>query len=202
MKINWQNILAFALLLFAVVGCSTVNQIRKEIDKSQQPRVITSSDGKSQITVPGMWKQETDLNDAATLQASHRFNELYIVSIPQSKVDFVEGFTLDQLTDNAREDVKNWVKDINITEPAAITINNRPARQFEVSGTVDNIKAKYIYTVIDAPENYYQILAWTLTSRYESNKNQLLEVINSFRENESAMPDEPPPPPAPVKSKK
>jgi hypothetical protein len=202
MKNNLYKLLAIALFLFVVPGCTAVNQIRKEIDKSQQPQVLTSTDGKSQITVPGIWKKETELNDLATLQASNAFNELYIVSIPQSKADFTEEITLETITDFARDEVKSWVNDAQMSEAVPVLINGYSGRQFEVGGAVQGVKAKYIYTVLDAPENYYQILAWTLASRYEGNKGKLLEVVNSFKENNSANIEGPPAPPAPVESVK
>lgn len=202
MKNNLYKLLALPMLLFAAFGCTAVNQIKKEIDKTQQPQTIVSNDGKSQITVPGMWKKETELNDLATLQASNAFNELYVVSIPQSKADFTEEITLETITNFARDEVKSWVNDAQMSEAVPVSINGYAGRQFEVGGAVQGVKAKYIYTVLDAPENYYQILAWTLASRYEGNKEKLLEVVNSFKETNSATLEGPPAPPAPVESVK
>ena len=93
-----------------------------------------------------------------------------------------------------------------MTEITSLKINGFDAKQFEASGTVDKIKIKYIFTVVDTPDHFYQIVAWTLTSKFEENKPALLDVISSFKlvENGSGFsastpspPSPPPPPPAP-----
>lgn len=198
MKVIWFKFLAAGLILFTVLGCSAINQIRKEIDKTQKPQVIISTDGKAQITVPGTWKQETELNELATLQVSNPFSDLYVIAIPNSKEDFTDEFNLDKITDLSREEMSNNVSNAETTNPVPTIVNGAPARQFEINGTVEGIKARYIYTVVDAPSSYYQILAWTTASKFESNKNTLLEVVNSFKETGAATVDEPPPPPAPA----
>ena len=196
MKNNLQKFLAFGFLLFAALGCSAINQVRKEIDKTQQPQIITSVDAKTQITVPGTWKKETNLNEAATLQVSNAFQQLYLVVMTQTKEDVTEEVTLDKLTEISREDITGNVSNAQIGETVPLTINGYPARQFEISGTVEGFKAKYIYTVVEAPADFYQIAAWTLASRFESNKAELQEVINSFKETGISNGDLPPPAPA------
>ena len=54
-----------------------------------------------------------------------------------------------------------------MTEPISLTVNGYPARQFEAGGELEGIKAKYIYAVVETPQNFYQIMAWTLSSRVE-----------------------------------
>lgn len=184
-------------LIFVVIftlGCSAINQIKKEIDKSKKPEILMSTDGKCQLTVPGSWKTEKDLNDDATLQTSHRFDELYVIVIPNSKADFTEEMTLDSLTQALRADFSGNVPQAESTNPVRTFVNGNEARQFEMSGSVKGIKAKYIYTVVDAPNNYYQIISWTLASRYETNKTKLLEVISTFKESGGKQTESLPPP--------
>lgn len=146
------------------------------------PHVVTSNDGKSQLTVPGAWKVQTRLNEEAGLQVGNPVAEQYAIIISESKEDFTEEMTLEDFTGLIRQNAEELIKDPIISENKSLIINGYPAKQFEVAGSIDNIKAKWIYTLIDAPENYHQIMAWTLASRYEQNKPVLLEVTNSFKE--------------------
>lgn len=184
-------------LIFVVIftlGCSAINQIKKEIDKSKKPEILIAADGSCQLTVPGSWRKENDLNDDAVLQASHRFDELYVIVIPTSKADFTEEMTIDTITQMLRKDFSGNVPQSESTNPVSTFVNGNPARQFEMSGAVKGIKARYIYTVVDTPQKYYQILAWTLASRYETNKSKLLEVVDSFKETGGKQPASLPPP--------
>lgn len=205
MKKNFYIFLAFALLHFAAFGCSAINQVKKEIDKSQQPKVIKSVDGKAQVTVPATWKPETELHDSATVQASNGLQQLFIMVIPLGKVDLADNFTLDKMHDLTRREMSENLIDAKFGDSVSTVINGYEARQFEVAGTVEGFKVKYIYTTVDAPDNYYQIAAYTPASRYDGSKEQLLEVINSFQENSSAgaeIPSTPPIPAEPSKPKK
>jgi hypothetical protein len=62
-------------------------------------------------------------------------------------------------------------------------VSGNQALQFDADGEVQNMKLKYLYSVVETPQNYYQIITWTLASRYQDNRPQLIDVINSFKEN-------------------
>lgn len=195
MKKNISKIIVFGLFLCAVLGCGVFNQIKKSIEEAQKPQVMTSTDGKCQVTVPGSWQKQTTLNDVATIQAANLLGELYVIVIPESKEDIDKSVNLDFVTNVIRENLTKSINSTVFSEPVSVTINGMPAKQFEVSGEAENVKIKYLYAVVDAPQTYYQVVTWTLTSRFESNKDKLLEVINSFKETGST-----PPPPAPLKT--
>lgn len=182
MKKNPSKFFIFGIFLFFVLGCGAFNAIKKGIEETQKPQTMVSSDAKCQITVPGSWRKQTGLHDDAIIQAANPLSELYVIVIPDNKVDFGKSANLDFITKLVRDNLNQTVTAPVISEPVATTINGLPAKQFEVSGEVENIKIKYIYAVIDAPQNYYQVIGWTLTSRYETNKGKLMEVINSFQE--------------------
>lgn len=172
-------------LLFVVIftlGCSAINQIKKEVEKTQQPKVLTAADGTCQLSIPGGWVEDKALNDEAVIQTSHRFDELYVVVMSNNKADFTTDVTLDSLTQILRKNMSESVQQAESSNPTSTYISGNPARQFEMSGAVDGIKIKYIYTVVEAPKYYYQIISWTLASRFDGNKSKLLEVVDSFKE--------------------
>lgn len=183
----YKSIPIFAVLFF-VLGCSLFNRVKNEIDKTQPPKVVTSPDGKTQLTVPGAWEERSDLNEEANLQAGNPVAEQYAIVISESREDFTADMTLENFAKLTQENAKTVIKDGVVSEPTSLTINGYPVKQFEISGSMQNINAKWIYAIVETPKNYHQIMAWTLASRYEQNKPVLLEVINSFKETETNAP--------------
>lgn len=194
MRNQSSKLIVFAVLLFSVLGCSLVGKIKEGIEKSQQPQVLISTDGKFQLTVPGSWKTETVMNDVATLQASNRIGELYTVVIRESKEDFAQAVDLDAYTEVVRGNLQKATTDSALAEPIVTNVGGFPAREFEASATVKNMKIKYFYAVIETPQGFYQIITWALASRYEKGKETLIGVIDSFKEiSDSAEKSLPPP---------
>lgn len=186
MKLTAKTLSPLLVLVLIVLGCSKFNEIKKEIDKSQQPQVVTGTDGKSQLTVPGTWSAQKDLNDNATIQTGNVLAEQYTIVISESKEDFTASMDLDEYADVIRTSAKKTLTDAVLSENRSLTINGYPAVQFEVDGSVSNIKAKWLYTLIDAPKNFHQVLAWSSASKYEKNKPVFTEVANSFKEIDGA----------------
>lgn len=185
-KNNWHKFIAFGALLFVVLGCSAIREIQEGVGKAQSPQVLTATDGSCQLTVPSTWRTETVLNELATLQASNRLGEQYVVVIRENKEDFGKSANLTVITDAIRDNLRLAVTNPVFSDSIPATVGGFPARQFEASGEVSGLKAKYLYAVVDTPQNYYQIITWTLTSRFEENRPKLMEVINSFKENAAA----------------
>jgi len=164
------------------LGCNFANQIKKEIEKTQTPKVVTATDNKCQLTVPGNWQTRTDLHEEAALQTANLLSDQYAIVISESKADFNEDILLEDYTDLLKRSTKMKVSDVTFTESKLLEINGYPASQYEAEGSVDKIKIKWIFTVINAPKHFHQVVAWTTPSRFEQNKPVLTEVINSFKE--------------------
>ena len=182
MKNFHYKLIALGLLLCFVSGCSLVSRLKNEVEKSQSPKVITSTDNMCQVTVPGNWQKQTDLHDDATIQSASLIKEQYLIIIREDKQDFGSRFTLDSLTEIVRDNFKKAATETTLTVPITVNVNGYPARQFETSGEIDNLKIKYLYAIVETPHNYYQIITWTLSSKFDKNKTVFLDVINSFKE--------------------
>lgn len=192
MKIYRRLTLTVIYLIAATgFGCSAISQIKKQVDKSQSPQTIRCTDGKCELTVPGSWSAQTALNEQANLQAANPFAEQYLIVIAESKADFTGKMNLDDYKEIILENVRATVTDPVISDGRTVVVNGYPARQFEVAGSIKNIKANWIYTLVDAPKNYHQILAWSTASKFEANKPILLEAINSFKELDETAPPAP-----------
>jgi hypothetical protein len=124
-----------------------------------------------------------NINPVASLQTGDFLAGQYTIVITESKDD-IPDITLQEYTgrvqDNARGNL--MVKDMQVGEAAPLAVGGYSAKQFEAAGTAAGMKLKWIYTIIETPSNYHQVLTWTPASEYERNKPILLEVTNSFTE--------------------
>jgi hypothetical protein len=180
-KKNLSKLFIFGLFLFLVLGCGALSKIKQGIDDAQKPKTIISTDGKCQVTVPGGWQKQTDLNDEAIIQAANPIGELYVIVLPENKAG-IGDTDLDDAAGAVRDSLTKMIPGAVLSPPISTTINGLPARQFEVGAEVEHLKVTYLYAVVDAPETFYQVITWTLTPRLERNRGKLLEVINSFKE--------------------
>lgn len=172
------------VLIYLTLGCSLLSQIKKQAEADKKTQVVTARDNKSQLTVPASWDTGLSVNNEASIQTGKMIDGQYAIVITESKKDFAAGLSLDDFTDAIKENTRKNVllQDIVISEAKPLTINGYPAQQFEANGTAAGIKINWIYTMVDAPKNYHQVLTWSLASKYVQNKPVLLEIANSFKE--------------------
>jgi hypothetical protein len=194
MKKNIHKFLGFAVLLFAVLGCSSfIEGFKKGYNegsnrgttKTEEPKntqVITSEDGSCQLSVPNAWSKQTGLNREATLQVANPSEEVYAIIIREPKTDFPKSTTLDDLVDLVRKNARKAITSPQFSDATSTTIGGFDAKQFDVGGTVSGIDVKYLYAVVETPKNFYQIMNWTLADKYNANKSKLQDAIDSFKE--------------------
>jgi hypothetical protein len=144
-------------------------------------RKLISKDGHFEITVPGAWKEEKSLNDSADLQASHRPSEMYVVVLSEPKVD-LDNMTLEGHSKLTRQALIDGVKNPQVSPPFAIKVGDMAAMQYEIRGSMDGVNIVYLHTTAESPNFFHQILAWTVPSRFEKNKDTLQKVVGMFRE--------------------
>ncbi len=191
--------LAFIFLLFTF-GCGGIDQVMKKIDQASEPKVLVSDDGNCRITIPASWISDSLGADGAVLQASNRLSELYVVVIPDSKADFGKNAGIDYIKDLVQKGMSSKLSEASFSESIPTKVGEFEARQFEVTGQMEKIRVNYLISVIDTPQNYYQIITWTLPSRYDRNKDTMQDVINSFKLQEN--PEAPTPTTTPKIKKK
>ncbi|HEY0004021.1 MAG TPA: hypothetical protein VGB17_04355 [Pyrinomonadaceae bacterium] len=195
----FKKLFPLALLVSALLGCTLVQRLRQEAQKSGKPTVLTSRDGRFQLTIPGGWRAETTLNERAGIQAANRLAEMYVVVISESKEDFAEDTTLGDFTELTRKNFISRVESAEATPAIPVNVNVYMGMQYEVQGTVNSYKIAYIVTTVETPEHFHQILTWTLRSRIDKNQLTLQKVTESFREvvgarTQTGSPAGPPPP--------
>lgn len=189
---------AIAMLILFTCSCALMKEIQKNAEQAKQPRIFNATDGSCQLTAPGTWSEQKDLNPKAVIQAASLRDEQYLLVLPENKMDFGNKFTIDQFANLMVETYKDKTGSEAPIEGATFfpvmtaVVNGLPARRFEIAGTVKGIKAHFIITLVEGKKNFYQIMTWTLASKYEQNKNVLIQASDSFTETGGL-----PPPPTP-----
>jgi hypothetical protein len=168
------HLIALALLVCVVAGC-------KQLQSLATPTVLKSPDGKFQLTVPGGWKENASLNDKADIKAANPLEEMYVIVLTEGKTDFTDEMTLDQFTNITRESMISNLTSPDSTPPQPVTINGNAGRQYEIQGSVKNVKLAYLITTVETPAHFHQVITWTLGSRKDKNQTTLQQVAGSFR---------------------
>jgi len=144
--------------------------------------VVTSEDKLLQVTVPEGWQKQTDLHQEAEIQTGNPKKDLFLIVLSEAKMDF-DNITYEDHSKLTREPLlKNLINAKLESGPKILTINGLPAVQYEISGSVDKIKIRYIHTTVDGAKQFHQILAWTLPSNFEKYHVELEAVVASFKE--------------------
>jgi hypothetical protein len=168
-------------LAVAATACLPMGKLSQKSSEQNNVKTLTSSDGQSQITIPAGWKEDAELHEEAELRASDRASEMYVIVITDSKQDF-EDMSVEKHSELTRGIILDGLASPQISPASKVSINGYPGVQTEIRGTVDKINLVYIHTSVESPKNLFQIVAWTLPSRFEKNRSTLVEVIESFKE--------------------
>lgn len=148
--------------------------------------VLAGAGSPVQVTLPPEWKEDRELHDTAELQASARASEMYMIVLSESKQD-IQNMTLAEHSEITRGLLLSNLSSSEVTGPTPVNnINGNPALQYQIQGSIDNINVVYLHTTVETPTSFHQILAWTLPSRFDRNRAELEQVIQSFREAQPA----------------
>jgi hypothetical protein len=149
------------------------------------PSTVKSNDGKSQVSIPAGWSSLNLNNEAADLQVGNPKIQAYFMVLTESKQDFADKTTYRDHAEMTLKTLKGNLEDAAVVRgPTDLTINGRPAVQYEVSGVYSENKTKviYLHTTVDGRQSFHQLVAWTIPSRFGENRVRLESVIISFTE--------------------
>ena len=156
-------------------------------------RLVTIGN-KYSISLPSfLVKASTTLNEDASLQYLHTWKEFYVIVIDESKSEMQKALVENNLTDIYTNDIDgysslildNFEQVISISNKSEIVktrINDLPARLITINGYAEGINAYYSLAFIQGKERYYQIMAWTLSSKESNFKDKMNKIMYSFKE--------------------
>lgn len=141
-----------------------------------------SEDSKFQVSASSNWEDAEGLiHPESELQIYDPNKEKYFMTLLESKEDFNDS-SLQMYYDLTTEPFISSLENSEQGEVKEVTINGNKALQYTLKGTVDNVNAAYLITIIETPTHYGQLLAWTLQSKWDEYQEELTNVTNSFKE--------------------
>lgn len=180
------TLLLAGLLTVGLGGCSLRGGEETSTRTNSQlvsgPARLENKQTNVRITVPADWVSAGDqLRGSADIYASYPPREMFASVLSESK-EVLGQFDLE---DNAEQ--YRWLIEKELSEYDTSTrttldeVNGDPAVQYEIRGRVDGVPVVYLHTTVQGTDGYYQVVGWTTEERYAENKDDLQQVIQSFR---------------------
>jgi hypothetical protein len=150
-------------------------------------------ENKYSITIPSFLTEASGLNADASMQYQHAWKEFYVIVIDESIIDMQKALEENNLVESYSNDIKGYSEIIlsgfeqkilvsHKSEILDTLINTMPARLLTINGRVENLDAFYSLAFIQGKERYYQILAWTLSSKEYEHKDEMNRIMYSLKE--------------------
>jgi hypothetical protein len=146
---------------------------------------IRSTDGTLQVTVPRGWDIYRYLNPDADLQVADLANEQYMIVLMDERSPDrpVADFTLEEHANATLTRLTQRLSAVTVSEPTAVRrVGPHRARQVEVRGELDGVAVVYLHTTVETQRAFYQILAWSAPDQFETQRQTLQTVIDTFEE--------------------
>jgi hypothetical protein len=144
--------------------------------------VIESKDGVSEITVPAGWSEVTELNNNATIQASNPAQNLYAIVITDKRANLSSSTTLASYAETTSHKLSDTLTNMTQSGPESITVDGNPGLLYEFHGEIKNIKAAYLFAVVQTSGHLHQIGTWTLESDFVEKQSIMRGIIDSLHE--------------------
>ncbi len=144
-------------------------------------------DEQYELTVPEYLHPCTDLHKNAAIQLQSTDHDIYLIVINEKKsIIHNVGMYYNLKTYNSTilkqpflSEIKNVITD---SVPISVQIGTNKALITTIKGDVNNQHVFYKLAVIETPASFYQIIVWTRADKKGYFENDMLKIIESFRE--------------------
>lgn len=135
------------------------------------------------IEVPSSWKENNNLSEDATLGAANLVQEGYVLVIVDPFEDLGESLDLDEYADLILSNMSSNIDNPRYgSELTQVVIDGWPGYQMVLHGEIENLKVTYLITLLERENNFYQVISWTLSSRFDRKREEFQYIAQSFRE--------------------
>ncbi|MBG0827121.1 hypothetical protein HS041_05020 [Planomonospora sp. ID67723] len=145
----------------------------------QDGRTVTSTDGKSQLTIPNDWETLSLLAEA-DVQVGNQVKEQYLMVITEDQASF--DLDLAGYAKLVIDQMQTKLTNTSAGEPQQLTVNGAPAIQYELHGTAQGVRITYWVTLVEGAKDFHQVLTWTLETRGEEHGPLLRDVTATFKD--------------------
>jgi hypothetical protein len=149
-------------------------------------KVAQATDGKSEVELLDGWTEETDLHESAEIQIAERSKDLYLIVLSENKESLqqeeFEDLSLDTYATVTLELLNQRLTEPELVQDAtSMQVQDYPAVQYQIQGSIDGVTAKYLFTVVDTGDRFYQILAWTTPEQFASHEDDFQKIVQSLQ---------------------
>jgi hypothetical protein len=134
------------------------------------------------MNVPWYWQSDNALNPEAIMGAASSNSNSAIMVLLATKQ---EGDFLSEKAFAERDRVMGWFTRSTFLGSQTLTLAEYPALQFQVKASLGELDIRYIHTILETDQYFPQIIAWTEAERFEDNKEELFESIESIKVKEN-----------------
>jgi hypothetical protein len=142
---------------------------------------VHSDDGLSELTAPGSWRTRPNLGRSGTIRLGDDSTETYLI-VNTYLPNELQQMSFPEMAEHVSTTVMKRQRSGKISTPRSLTVNGRPAVEYEISGATGSLPLIYLSTVIDGERARYHIVSWTLAERFSASRDLMREVAASFRE--------------------
>lgn len=141
---------------------------------------FVADNGTVELSVPSSWSRQ-DIHPEAIVQAGNLRAEAYLIVLSESKTD------LPDFDINRYADVIVGAMTENYIEPKIQYLGNpptngMPTHLYRMDSRHDNYDLSYLIAIVEGKQDYYQVITWSLASRYSGHADDFRYAINSFQE--------------------
>ena len=140
--------------------------------------VIKTNNGDFKLELTDGWQsiETKELSDNADVSLKNESNEEYYMILSEGKKDFddfdafkssVDLSDLGEITDEKKESVK---------------YNGLKGERRTFIASKEGVDVYYTYDLMESKDHYLQCISWTLADKKESNKADLIKIMNSLSE--------------------
>lgn len=162
-----------AVLAAGIAGCATPAPVTTH--------TVYSDDGVSEIVVPESWYTRPDLGRNAGVRVADAGRDAYLLVISYFP-DEIDPMSLDDFAKRVSTLFGETMDDGRLSEPRRFAVNDRPAVEYEITGTSDGTPIVYLSTAVEGRLARHNLVAWTSAARYRANRETMRAAIASFRE--------------------
>jgi hypothetical protein len=146
-----------------------------------KPVQVYSDDGLSELTAPDTWVTRPNLTKSGTIRLGDDDSIAYLVVntyLPHE----LKGEAFPQFAEKVSKRLMSSMRGTKISAARPVTVQGRPALEYEISGTRGALSLVYLSTVVDGEKARHHLVAWTPVERDRANRDALREAVASFRE--------------------
>ncbi len=148
---------------------------------STSARTLYSDDGISELSVPEHWVLSPHISATASLRATDpRTNASLVVNsyLP----DEIKPMPLARMAEKLSRALLDGLEKGRISPPRKLTIQGRPAIEYEITGRVGDMRLGYLSTVVEGRTAQHHVIAWPVAENNKAARAAQRELVATFKE--------------------